>query len=421
MTKVGFVGLTHLGIVSAAATAARGFEVIGFDPDETLVGRLSFGDPVILEPGLGDLLADRDLRLTFSARPVDLASCDVVYTSADVPTDESSQSDLSGIDTLIATVIGALGPKAVMVVLCQVPPGYTRIVRFDPARLFYQVETLIFGNAVERAIRPERVIVGCAHPDQSLPEPYRALLDAFECPVLTMRYESAELAKIAINCCLAAQIGVTNTLAELSEAIGADWMEIVPALRLDRRIGQHAYLTPGLGFSGGNLERDLATVLRLANQHGTGAGIVAAWRANSVWRKDWPYRVLRRSGLLERPDAAFAVLGLAYKENTHSTKNSPSLALIERLEGHRVKVHDPVVPAGTVSWAEAVDDPLAAATGADAVLLLTPWPQYRDLNPADLARVMRGRLLVDPYRLLADRDPREYGLEWWRLGAETFA
>jgi len=117
--------------------------------------------------------------------------------------------------------------------------------------LFYQVETLIFGQAVERALAPERVIVGCRDPKAALPEPYSTYLKAFDCPILPMRYESAELSKISINVCLVASIGATNMMAELCEGIGADWSEIVPALRLDRRIGRHAYLAPGLGIAGG--------------------------------------------------------------------------------------------------------------------------------------------------------------------------
>src|SRR5207253_4271520 len=132
----------------------------------------------------------------------------------------------------------------------QVPPGFTRALAVPPDRLYYQVETLVFGRAVERAMRPERFIVGCANPQQSLPPAFLAFLKAFNCPILTMRYESAELAKISINCYLVAAVSAANMLAEASEAIGADWAEIAPALRLDRRIGEHAYLNAGLGLAG---------------------------------------------------------------------------------------------------------------------------------------------------------------------------
>ena len=161
-----------------------------------------------------------------------------------------------------------------------------------------------------------------------------------------MRYESAELAKISINMCLVASVSTANTLAELCEKIGADWSEIVPALKLDKRIGQHAYLAPGLGIAGGNLERDLATVCRFADELGTDANVVRAWIANSRHRRDWALRTLHREVLARVDDPVIAVLGLAYKQDTHSTKNSPSIALLSSLTPFRVRVFDPVVPAG---------------------------------------------------------------------------
>ena len=152
---------------------------------------------------------------------------------------------------------------------------------YSDVHLFYQVETLIFGRALERALRPERLIVGCADPDRDLPPAYAEHLALFHCPIFRMRYESAELTKIAINMFLVSSVSVTNTLASLCEQLGADWAEIVPTLRLDARIGPHAYLSPGLGLSGGNLERDLATVRRLAAAVGSDAGIVDAWLAKA--------------------------------------------------------------------------------------------------------------------------------------------
>jgi UDPglucose 6-dehydrogenase len=251
----------------------------------------------------------------------------------------------------------------------------------------------------------------------ALPEPYRQFLDGFGCPVLRMRYESAELAKISINCCLVASIAVANTLAELCEAIGADWGEIAPALRLDRRIGQYAYLTPGLGLAGGNLERDLSTVLDLAGRGGTDAGVVSAWLANSRHRRDWCWRVLADHVLTPAANPLIAVLGLAYKENTHSTKNSPALALLARLKGRaEVRVHDPVVSAAIVPFADGAADPLGCAAGADALVLATPWPEYRAIRIGDLARIMRGRVLVDPYRLLPAREAAAAGFAYYALG-----
>ena len=331
---VGFAGMTHLGLVSASAVASKNFPVVCYDADIALINRLSAGDLPVSEPDLDDIVRANGRRQSFTSEVAALSRCDVVYIASDVPTDDSGQSDLSGICKLIDTVAEVLGQDAVLVILCQVPPGFTRALAAPPPeRRYYQVETLVFGRAVERATKPERYIIGCADPDKPLDPRFRAVLQAFDCPILPMRYESAELAKISINMCLVASIGVANMLAELCEGIGAVWSEIVPALKLDRRIGAYSYLAPGLGIAGGNLERDLATVERLAAAHNTDAGIVRAWRANSRHRRDWAVRTIRAALLDAEPDAVVAVWGLAYKENTASVKNSPSLATITQLPG----------------------------------------------------------------------------------------
>jgi UDPglucose 6-dehydrogenase len=411
--------MTHLGLVSATAVASRGFPTVCYDADAALIGRLKAGELPVTEPDLDDLLRANGKRQSFTPALADLGACDIVYIAADVPTNDQGESDLSGIRKLIDDVLAALGANAVLVVLCQVPPGFTRgLTAPPPSRRYYQVETLVFGRAVERAAKPERYIIGCADPAQLLDPRFKAVLDAFACPILPMRYESAELAKIAINMCLVASIGVANTLAELCEAIGAVWSEIVPALRLDRRIGAHSYLTPGLGIAGGNLERDLATVERMAAAHGTDAEIVRAWIANSRHRRDWAARTIRSALLDAKPDATVAVWGLAYKENTHSVKNSPSLATIAQLPRARMRLHDPVVPASAAAHPGAQDcaDPLEAASGADALMILTPWPQYRAIAPARIVQTMAGRIVIDPYAVLDAEAATAAGLHYYTLG-----
>jgi UDPglucose 6-dehydrogenase len=418
LPTVGFAGMTHLGLVSATAIASRGFEVICWDQDPVLTARLGRGDLPVVEPGLDALFAGNGRRQRFSSDPSDFAAAEIVYIAPDVPTDDHGASDLAAVESLINRVAPALDPEAALVVLSQVPPGFTRKLSvLPPERIFYQVETLVFGRAVERATGPERYIVGCADPDRPLPAALRAVLEAFNCPILPMRYESAELAKLSINFCLVASIGVANTLAELCEEIGADWSEIVPALRLDARIGRHAYLAPGLGIAGGNLERDLATALRLADAHHTDAGIVRAWMANSRHRRNWAAETIARTLLRDRPQARVAVWGLAYKENTHSTKNSPSLATIRQLPGANLALHDPVVPAGVAGHpGAAAATPLAAVDGAEALMILTPWPEYRDIPPEAIAGAMSGNIVLDPYRVLDAGAVAAAGLRYHTLG-----
>lgn len=417
---VGFAGMTHLGIVSSAAVASKNFKVICFDEDTSLISRLRDRKLPIVEPDLDDLVRVNGLRQVFTDDITDLHDCDVVYIAPDVPTDDEGKSNLDGIRALINRVVSALNKNAILVVLCQVPPGFTRELKGWPAdQLYYQVETLVFGRAVERATKPERYIIGCNDPQKPLPLAFQSILTAFDCPLLPMRYESAELAKISINCCLVASVSVANTLAELCEKIGADWSEIAPALKLDRRIGAFSYLSPGLGIAGGNLERDLATVLRFADHHGADAGVVSAWIANSRYRRNWAIKTIMSELLDAHEDSKLCIWGLAYKENTHSIKNSPSLATISQLPNKtKLQVTDPIVP-GTVvdrSLVTYFDKHEQALSGADALLILTPWPQYRNFDPIKIKEKLNGKLVLDPYAVLDERACVSAGLDYLTLG-----
>lgn len=416
---IGFAGMTHLGINSAAGALGHGFETVCFDADSALIQRLKAGELPVSEPGLPELLNQHAGRVLYTDAIINLSRCDVVYIATDVPTDDQGQSDLSGISLLIKAVAAVLAPHAILVVLCQVPPGFTRGLAVPAQCLFYQVETLVFGRAVERAMQPERFIVGCADAAAALPAAYLEFLQSFECPLLLMRYESAELAKIAINCCLVASVTVANTLAGLAERIGANWHEIVPALKLDRRIGPHAYLAPGLGLAGGNLERDLATVLRLAGESGSEVSLIEAFMTNSRYCRDWVLRALHREVFAVNPHPAISVLGLAYKENTRSTKNSPSLALLENLKPWRLRVYDPAaaVCADYHPQLTGCASALDAAAAADVLIVMTPWPQFRELDPTALARAMSGRLVIDPYRVLDGEALVKAGLRYLTLGS----
>jgi UDPglucose 6-dehydrogenase len=420
---IGFAGLSHLGLNYSLATAAKDFDVVAYDPDAMLTARCAAGEFPIEEAGFGDLFAQHRAQIRYTSDETALAECELVFYSLDVRTNDSNESDPGPLTALIRATAPKLSPGTIAVVLSQVAPGYTRQLRTElrevsTADFYYQVETLILGRAIERAMQPERFIVGADDPARLLPAPLQAWHAAFKCPVLVMGLESAELAKIAINFFLVSTVATTNTLAEICEAIGADWNEIVPALRLDRRIGPHAYLKPGLGIAGGNLERDLVTVQSLADRHGTEAGIVTAWQRNSRQRRDWAIRQIQRAFPTKDHQAVLAVWGLAYKPDTHSTKNSPSLELMRALRGHRIHAHDPVaqIDAAEFPHVTIFSSPLAAAEGADALLVMTPWSSYASFPVKKLREQLRGRVIIDPYAILDETQCRDLGFEYYRLG-----
>jgi UDPglucose 6-dehydrogenase len=217
--RIGFCGLTHLG-----QTLRRASEIRGFD---TAVGRPE--------------------------------ECDIVFVTPDV----EDHDDLSEVEKCMSWAVN-LPIHIPVVLVSQVPPGFTRPWLKMRGNIFYQVDTIIMNRALERATLPERFIVGVEGELVPPSGSYATFLAAFNCPIITMSFESAELSKLAINYYLAKQIEATNALAAVARHIGADWDEMIPGLRLDARIGQYAYIRPG--EAGGHLARDVRTIERLLKE-----------------------------------------------------------------------------------------------------------------------------------------------------------
>ncbi len=409
--------MTHLGLVSGVSAAEKGFEVVCFDQSQSLIQEIAASKLPVSEPELDKLFTLNRKRLEFTALPEDLSKCDLIYVAPDIATDDFGLSDLSAIDELLELTFLYARADAVVVVLSQVPPGYVRKKQIKGRQLFYQVETLIFGQAIQRALFPERYIVGCSSPSSPLPPIYLKFLDAHNCEILPMRYESAELAKISINMFLVSSVTTANVLAELCEEIGSDWAEIAPALRLDRRIGQYAYLNPGLGISGGNLERDLATLKSYASRYATDSGIVDAWLHNSVHRKNWLWKVLQKESLDKGSVVRVSILGLTYKENTHSIKNSPAINFIRNLKNFKVRAYDPCAPMNATSHdVLRVSSVRDALLGTDVLVVATAWSEFSSLSVDEISRAMDGKIVVDPYKVLDGVKLKSLGFSYYSLG-----
>lgn len=412
------MGMTHLGLLHAAAFAEKGFNLICYDENKQLIQSLQKNELPVSEPKLDELVEKNAARLQFTDDVSVLRQCDLIFIACDVPTDSEGNSDLSIIYRLIDLVKPVLSSAASLILLSQVPPGFMRKIDVPQERLFYQVETLIFGNAVARALYPERYIIGVQEVDRALPDAYLQLLATFNCPILKMRYESAELAKISINMFLVSSVSTTNVLAEICENIGANWQEIAPALRLDKRIGQSAYLNPGLGIAGGNLERDLNTIIKLGALHKTDTRVVSAWLDNSKHRRNWVLTCLEEHVLTSIKNPLICTLGLAYKENTHSIKNSPSIALLQKLTAYQIKSHDPVV-VDNVTHAKQQVTIAEAIHGADVVIIMTPWDHYRNLSLEFIHSNMKGSVIIDPYQVLKFDEKEMEDISYFTLGKQS--
>lgn len=195
-------------------------------------------------------------------------SPDLIFVSEDTPTSENGVRNLDVISDIVSNAIAAaehMTARIVPVIITsQVPPGFTR--KQKPWLIFHQAETLRIKDAAERASHPEMFIVGCADPTKPLPEAYETYLNAFNCPILTMSYESAEFAKMSINAFLISQVETTNMLSRLAEKCGARWTDVQCALKNDSRIGPNAYLEPGRWQDSRHLLRDSVTLLEIEKQ-----------------------------------------------------------------------------------------------------------------------------------------------------------
>lgn len=412
-----FLGLSHLGLVSAIGWASLGHPVVALDSDAGLVAALAEGRLPIHEPGLLELLPQNREWLRFSTDFACLVDCPLVVVARDVPTDEHNVSDPTAVLELVDRATPHLRSGVALVVMSQVPPGFTRALaaHFRTRRpdlavsVYYWVETLVVGDAVERFLRPERLIIGSADPDAAVASVFARRLEAFRCPVLRMSYESAELAKTAINLYLSAAVTFANTMSDLCEALGANWGEMLPALRLDRRIGPAAYIRPGLGIAGGNLERDLVTLRQLCDSSGVDGTLIEALLSHNARRYHWVHRKLREHVFKEVSHPVVAVWGLAYKRNTRSTKNSLALRLIRELsEISQLRAYDPVVGAADLDMPlRLATDAQEAAVGADCLLILTDWDEFAVPRP-EIWRMMRRPVVIDGVGVV---DPARADLE----------
>lgn len=395
--KIGFVGMSHLGLNYAVATAKKNFKVICYDENKNTIDILNKKKIPIFEKDLEKNLRSHFCNLKFSNNLSELNSCDVIYISKDVDTKINGKSDLLNIKKLIKKTITFLNKKANLIILSQVPPGFCRLINWPKDQLYYQVETLIFGQALSRALNPERIIVGSNSKETIIKKSYLKILNSFKCSLIQMNYESAELAKISINMYLISTVTTTNVLSEVCEKIGGDWKDISESLKLDQRIGKHAYLNPGLGISGGNLERDLYTLNKLQVFNSLNHRFTLELKNKSIERKKWILNLLIKNFKFKR----ISILGLAYKVDTHSIKNSPAIYLMKKLTNCKIKVYDPVVKkvnffSKNVEFCKNIKSTIK---NSDILIIATPWPVFKKISLSFLEKNLKQKVIIDPFNL----------------------
>jgi UDPglucose 6-dehydrogenase len=430
--RVGVLGLWHLGSVTAACLAEGGFDVVGLDPDPEVVAALAAGRAPVAEPGLAELIAAGTAvgNLRFATPDVDaLARLDILWVAFDTPVDAEDRVDTEFVVGHVRGVLPRLDRGTLVVISSQLPVGTVGSLEAMAAEVgrddleFAAVpENLRLGKALDSFRAAERFVAGVRGPagyDALAP-----LLEPFAENIEWMGVESAEMTKHALNGFLATSVAYINEIATISEAVGADAAEVSRGLKSDVRIGPRAYLGPGDAFAGGTLARDISSLRRIATAHQLPDNLVAGVAASNDAHRRWARRVLSdflaADGGLE--GKRIGVWGLAYKPGTDTLRRSSSLELCHwlREQGAAVSAHDPAVAAlpehDLAAGIEFADSPLGAATDADALVVSTAWPEYREIAAADLLAAMAGTLVVDAAGHLAGTGGTDPAATYVRVG-----
>ncbi|WP_308301745.1 UDP-glucose dehydrogenase family protein [Frankia umida] len=418
---ISVIGTGYLGATHAVCMAELGFEVLGVDIDANRIRQLSAGDTPFYEPGLAALLRSNleAGRLSFTcsiAAAVDHA--DVHFVCVGTPQRPDSQAaDLRHVDAVISGLIAAgLGPRSLVVGKSTVPVGTTarlaaRIAAAAPgAELAWNPEFLREGFAVEDTLHPDRLVFGVTSGGRAeavLRALYSRMIDA-STPVIVTDYATAELVKVAANAFLATKISFINAMSEVCDATGGDVVELADALAHDDRIGP-LFLRAGIGYGGGCLPKDVRAFQARARELGVGPALSFLGEVDAVNMRARARAVRLAHELLggDPMNRAVAVLGAAFKPNSDDIRDSPALdvATALRRDGAHVAVYDPAAAANARDRhpnLHIADSVIGAVAGAEIVLVLTEWSEFRTLDPAALRRhvarpvVIDGRGVLDP-------------------------
>jgi len=415
--------------VTAACLAQGGHAVTGLDFDASVVDGLAGGRPPLFEPGLEDLvksgLASGRLRFTTdAAAAVDAA--DVVWVAYDTPVDDDDRADVEYVNERVARVFPHLRDGALLLISSQIPVGTTRQLeqrfaagaRGRKVGFGYSPENLRLGKAIAVFTQPDRVVAGVrAEADR---ERVTELLRPFDPKIEWMSVESAEMTKHALNAFLATSVTFINEIAALCEQVGADATEVARALKSEARIGPKAYLSPGPAFAGGTLARDVVFLLQLGVAHKVSTRLLSSIKSSNDSHRQWAQRRIEQL-LPDLRGRTVAVWGLTYKPGTDTLRRSASIELCQWLNerGVTVRAHDPAVrslPASLAARIELADSAPGAVQGASALVVATPWPEYKEILSGELKARMARALVLDPGRFLFDTLGRDEGVEYVSVG-----
>jgi len=428
--KVSIVGSGYVGLVSGVCFAEMGHDVVCVDNDETKVQVLRLGGVPIFEPGLEPLLkkqvAAGRLRFTPSiAEGVDHA--EIIFIAVPTPQRQDGSVDMTYIESVARAIGGAMKRYLIVVDKSTVPVKTGEkvaetIKRYNPHGVDFDVvsnpEFLREGSAIKDLLEPDRIVIGVNGPRPV--EKMKELYAPLNCKhIMVTDINSAELIKHASNSFLALKISYINMVAHLCEATGANVEEVANGMGFDHRIGR-AFLNAGLGYGGSCFPKDLAAFVKIAEEEGVDFQLLKEVRTINQ-RTTGRFLKKVRDHFWVLKDKLIAVWGLSFKPNTDDIRNAASMELLGEVlkEGAKVKAYDPVATEkAKVAFpgVEYCGDPYEAAGGAEALLLLTEWEEFRKADLGKLKSCMARPVIFDGRNMLDPKTVRENGFTYFSMG-----
>jgi len=422
MSRVAIFGAGYVGLVTGACFAELGHTVAIRDVIASKIDGLRAGKVPIFEPGLDELLERNAERLTFTldvAEAIDGA--EFVYIAVDTPPTYSGDADLSRVWTVIDE-LPQVGGDPILVMKSTVPVGTGEKVRhaLDTRGLEHvgyasNPEFTAEGTAVRDFLHPDRIVVGAFDPADG--DRVEQLHKGIDAPVVRADVSSSEMVKLASNAFLMTRISFINEIANVCEATGADVVKVAEGVGLDQRLGPH-FLRAGIGYGGSCFPKDSLALKQLASNSGYHFQLLSAViEVNELQKRRVIGKLQRHLGTLR--DKKIALLGLAFKAGTDDMREAPSIVLASRLlaEGAEVRAWDPVADATQlIHGATFCDSYLEAVTGADAAVIVTEWPELRELANANVLAAMAQPLIIDGRNLLDPAATRAAGFAYEGIG-----
>ena len=419
MTRLSVIGTGYLGVTHSVCMASLGHEVVALDKDPEKILALAVGKMPFHEPELPEMLTSAlaSGKLSFTTEFKQIAEqADIHFLCVGTPqSDDSGAADLSQIKSAVAELAPLLTKPCLVIGKSTVPVGTAKWIsdyfaEHSPAgsdvHVVWNPEFLREGFAVQDTLHPDRVVLGITHEAdvEILKEVYADALTA-ETPLIVTDYATAELVKVAANAFLATKISFINSFADLADKVGADVATLADAIGHDTRIGRK-FLNAGIGFGGGCLPKDIRALQARATELGLSEQFAFLKNVDAVNQSRRTHVVeLARTELGSLTGKTITILGAAFKPDSDDIRDSPALDIALALAdgGATVQLHDPValpqVRARNLP-VKAIDDVSEAFTGADLVLHLTEWQNYRELNPEKLGQAVKTKRIIDGRNVL---------------------